>query len=251
MAVALTDLIRHLEQLLEPDRFVDYAPNGLQVEGRPDVTRIVTTVSANQAAIDAAVADRADALVTHHGFFWRNEGRAITGHRARRLAGLLGHGISLLAYHLPLDAHAVFGNNVGLLRTIGARPTSPFAGTPPVGWVGELAEPAETTEFVQRVAIATMGTPLVFAHGPSTVRRVAAVSGGGAGYFEEAADAGVDAFVTGEPSEMAQGLAAELGITFVAAGHHRTERFGPRALGQHLAEHFGLVVTFVDIDNPA
>ena len=250
MAVALTDLTRHLDDLLEPARFSDYAPNGLQVEGRAVVSRIVTAVSANQAAIAAAASAGADALVVHHGFFWRNEERTIVGHRARRLATLLAQGISLLAYHLPLDAHADFGNNVGLLRAIGATPATPFAGQPPIGWIGTLAEPALITELTERIGVVTGRTALVFAHGEPLVGRVAAVSGGGAGYFEEAVAAGAELFVTGEPSEMAQGLAAELGVSFVAAGHHGTERFGPRALGEHLAGVFDVEVSFVDIPNP-
>jgi dinuclear metal center YbgI/SA1388 family protein len=248
--VALIELSTYLDGLLEPGRFTDYAPNGLQVEGRAEVTRIVTAVSANQAAIDAAVEARADAMVVHHGFFWRNEDRAIVGPRARRLSALLANDVSLLAYHLPLDAHPDVGNNVGLLRAIGATPTTPFAGQPPIGWIGRFSAPVALDALVATLERATERAPLVFADGPRYVARVAAVSGGGAGYFEEAAGAGVDLFLTGEPSEMAQGLAAELGVTFVAAGHHGTERFGPRALGEHLAERFGLDARFVDIPNP-
>jgi dinuclear metal center YbgI/SA1388 family protein len=222
----------------------------LQVEGRPDVSRVVTAVSANQAAIDAAVAAGAEAMVVHHGFFWRNEERTIVGYRARRLAALLGHGISVLAYHLPLDAHHELGNNVGLLRALGAEPLTPFAGQPPIGWIGELTSPEPVGVVLSHLQAATGRPPLVFGAGPAAVRRVGAVSGGGAGYFEEAVGAGVDLFVTGEPSEMAQGLAAEMGVTFAAAGHHGTERFCPRALGEHLSANFGVDVQFVDVDNP-
>jgi dinuclear metal center YbgI/SA1388 family protein len=250
VAVSLTDLTRHLEELFQPAHFSDYAPNGLQVEGRATVSRIVTAVSANQAAIDAAVTVGADAMFVHHGFFWRNEERTIVGHRARRLATLLAHELSVLAYHLPLDAHAELGNNVGLLRAIGAGPDRPFAGEPPIGWIGTLASPVPVGELAGRIEAVTGRPPLAFADGPPLVRRVAAVSGGGAGYFEEAVAAGVDLFVTGEPSEMAQGLAAELKVSFVAAGHHGTERFGPRAVGGHLAATFDVEVSFVDIPNP-
>ncbi len=250
MAVTLIDLTRHLDEVLAPARFSDYAPNGLQVEGRGRVGRVVTAVSANQAAIEAAIAARADAMVVHHGFFWRNEDRTIVGHRARRLGLLLANEVSLLAYHLPLDAHPELGNNVGLLRAVGAVPATPFAGEPPIGWIGVLPEPVSLTTLTGRLEVATGRPPLVFPDGSDPVERIAAVSGGGAGCFEEAAAAGVDLFVTGEPSEMAQGLAAELGVSFAAAGHHGTERFGPRALGAHLAAAFDLEVSFVDIPNP-
>jgi dinuclear metal center YbgI/SA1388 family protein len=250
ISVPLAELTGYLEALLEPERFGDYAPNGLQVEGRPSVRRVITAVSANQAAIDAAVLAEADALVVHHGFFWRGEERAIVGHRARRLRALLANELSLLAYHLPLDAHPEVGNNVGLLSAVGAVPVQPFGGVPPIGWVGVLATPAPAAEVVARLAAATGRPPLAFLSGPPAVTRVAALSGGGAGYFEEAVAAGADLFVTGEPSEMAQGLAAELRASFVAAGHHGTERFGPQRLGARLQARFGLVVDFVDVDNP-
>jgi dinuclear metal center YbgI/SA1388 family protein len=250
MPVALDELARYIDRLLEPERFADYAPNGLQVEGKGEVHRLITAVSANQAAIDAAVTGEADVLLVHHGFFWRNEERTIVGHRARRLAAVLGANMSLLAYHLPLDAHAEVGNNVGLLAALGARPETPFGGTPPIGWIGSLPAPTSVPAVIAALRTATAREPLAFAHGPEMVTRVAALSGGGAGYLEEALQAGAELFVTGEPSEMAQGLAAELGATFVAAGHHATERFGPQRLGEHLAEVFGLDVRFVDIDNP-
>jgi dinuclear metal center YbgI/SA1388 family protein len=250
MAISLVELTHYLDELLEPGRFSDYAPNGLQVEGRAQVSRVATAVSANAEAISAAVEVGADALIVHHGFFWRGEERTIVGHRAQRLGALLGHGLSLLAYHLPLDAHPRIGNNAGLLAAIGASLKTPLGGDPPVGWLGPLSEPAPVAEILQRITQATARTPLAFLHGPSPVRTVAAVTGGGAGYFEEAVAAGADLFVTGEPSEMAQGLAVEMGASFVAAGHHATERFGPRALGLDLEERFGLAVTFIDVDNP-
>jgi len=250
MAVDLAVLTRYLDELLEPERFADYAPNGLQVQGRSEVRRIVTAVSANQAAIDAAVAAEADVLLTHHGFFWRNEPRTIVGPHATRLAALLGHGLSLIAYHLPLDAHPVVGNNVGFLRALGAAPARPFAGEPPIGWLGDLPAAIDVDEALTRIATAAGAPPLAFAHGPGRVRRVAMVSGGGAGFFEEGVAGGADLFVTGEASEMAQALARELGATFVAAGHHRTERHGPRALGEHVAGRFAVEVTFHDVDNP-
>lgn len=243
-------LARHLDTYLNTAAFNDYAPNGLQVEGRTNIETIVTGVSANQALIDAAIARGADALLVHHGFFWKNEPRALTGIRARRVRSLFAHGISLFGYHLPLDAHAEVGNNVGVLRAIGATPSGTFdAGSSIEGWLGQM-DATPVKEVVQRVATACDQTPTAFLHGPDSVKRVGICTGGGAGFFEAAAAAGVDLFISGEPAEMSQGLARELGVHFVAAGHHATERFGPRALGEHLEATFALDVEFVDIPNP-
>ncbi len=250
MTVALHELAAHLDRLLEVDAFSDYAPNGLQIEGRAEVHRIVTGVSANAAMIDRAIAAGADALVVHHGFFWSKEPRQLVGLRGRRVAALIRAGISLFAYHLPLDAHGTLGNNVGVLRAIGATPTEAWGGRPAIGWEGTFDAAVDRAEVVARLATATGRAPLVFGGGSTAVRRVGVVTGGGAGFFEEAAARGVDLFVTGEPSEQSRGLAEELGVTFVAAGHHATERFGPRSLGSHISETFGCPATFIDVFNP-
>lgn len=250
MTIALRELVAHLDATLEIDTFSDYAPNGLQIEGRPDVRRVVTGVSANAALIDRAIDAGADALLVHHGFFWAKEPRALVGLRGRRVAALIRAGVSLVAYHLPLDAHGSLGNNVGVLRAIGAAPVEPWGGRPAIGWEGSFEAPVARDEVVARLSRATGHAPMVFGAGPDAVRRVGVVTGGGAGFFEEAAARGVDLFVTGEPSEQSRGLAEELGVTFVAAGHHATERFGPKALGSYVEETFGCPATFIDVYNP-
>lgn len=240
-----------LRALLEPDRFDDYAPNGLQVEGRDTIGRIVTGVSANQALIDEAVASGADAVLVHHGFFWKNEPRTLTGVRARRVGALLREGISLFAYHLPLDAHPAVGNNAGLLRALGVRSNGTFAtGGSVDGHIGALPQAVTLEAFAATVEQACMQPPLVLGASDRPVKRVAVCTGGAAGYFEAAAAAGADVYITGEPSEQSQGLARELGIPFIAAGHHATERFGPLLLGGWLEKRFGVEVEFIDIANP-
>ncbi len=249
--IRTNELAEYLDGLLSADRFADYAPNGLQVEGRAEIRRLVTGVSASQALLDRAVALRADAILVHHGFFWKNEPRTLTGLRAKRVGTLLRNDISLLGYHLPLDAHEEFGNNTGVLRAIGCTPTGTFsAGQAVDGWFGELPAAIPMHALVERIAKACDRAPLVFAHGPDAVRKVGVCTGGGASFFEAAIAAGADVFISGEPAEMSAGLAHELGANFVAAGHHATERFGPQQLGEHLRERFDLHVEFVDIDNP-
>jgi len=242
-------LADHLDTLLDAPSFDDYAPNGLQIEGDRPIEHVVVGVSANAALIERAIDAGADAILVHHGFFWRNDPRTITGLRYRRIAPLIRAGIALYGYHLPLDAHGTLGNNAGVLDAMGAVPVEAF-GRPPIGWVGELPEPADRGAVIARLTEATGQAPMTFLHGPTTVRRIGVVTGGGAGFFEQALQVGADLFVTGEPSEQSQGLAAELGGNFVAAGHHATERFGPKRLGQHLHETFGVRVTFIDVANP-
>lgn len=251
MSVSRSELAAYLNQLLTCDAFSDYAPNGLQVEGRQTIEYIVTGVSANQALIDASVGRGADALLVHHGFFWKNEPRTLTGIRARRVRALLTADISLFGYHLPLDAHPEFGNNVGVLRAIGATPSGTFsAGHAVDGWLGEFEEPTTLRELTASIGRFSVGDPRVFSSGDGPISRVGVCTGGGASFFEAAVEAGCDAFISGEGSEMAQGLSHELRVPFIAAGHHATERFGPQLLGQHLAEKFDLRVEFVDISNP-
>lgn len=250
MTVQRDVLERHLEELLEPGAFSDYAPNGLQVEGRDTVRHLAVGVSANQALIDRAVEIGADAVLVHHGFFWKGEPRTLVGWRGRRIKALMRHDISLFGYHLPLDAHGSLGNNVGVLRALGAEPAGMFGRAPALGWMGRLTTPLSRSAVSEHIAERIGQKPVTFLHGPESIERVAVVTGGGASFFEQALDAGADLFVTGEPSEQSQGYAQELGGNFVAAGHHATERFGPRAVGDHLSETFGLTVTFIDVPNP-
>ncbi len=243
----------YLAELLAVESFPDYAPNGLQVEGGDAVRRLLTGVTASRALLDAAVAWRADAVLVHHGYFWKGEDPRLVGMKARRLAMLLGHGISLFAYHLPLDAHSVYGNNARLGELLGIRAEGTFdTGTPlPLGWHGRLPEPLALEDFRQRVADVLGREPVAVAGGDHPVHAVAWCTGAAQGFIDRAADLGVDAYLSGEISEPTVHVARERGIHFLAAGHHATERYGARALGEHLAKRFGLEHRFVDVDSPA
>ncbi|WP_075180708.1 type 2 GTP cyclohydrolase I [Pantoea sp. 1.19] len=244
---------RQLEQLvnalLDSASFSDYAPNGLQVEGRREIQKIVTGVTACQALIDEAVRLQADAILVHHGWFWKNEAPQITGMKRARLKALLTHDINLFGWHLPLDAHPQLGNNAQLASTLGIEVRGTVA--PLVPW-GELAQPLSGDALAARIAERLGRTPLHCGdHAPTEIRRVAWCTGGGQGFIDEAARFGVDAFITGEVSEQTIHSAREQGVHFFAAGHHATERGGIRALGEWLAQNHGFDVTFIDIPNPA
>jgi dinuclear metal center YbgI/SA1388 family protein len=253
MALSLSTLERFLDGLLLPARFADYCPNGLQVEGRAEVARIVTGVTASQALIDAAIESGADAIVVHHGYFWKGESPTITGMKRRRIAALLRHDISLLAYHLPLDAHPELGNNAQLAARLGFTVTGglqPDAAAP-IGNVGHLDQVMEPAALAQRIAGRLGRAPLLVAGGEHPVRTIGWCTGGAQGYIEQAAALGVDAFLSGEISEQTVHIARELGIHYFAAGHHATEKWGVQALGERLAREFGIAHQFIDIDNPA
>ncbi len=249
--IELKTLQAYCHDLLEVDRFQDYCPNGLQVAGRETVQRLVTGVTASQALIDAAVEREADAILVHHGWFWRGEDPRIVGMKHRRLATLLQHGISLLAYHLPLDAHPVHGNNAQLAQRLGLSVEGRFGPeAPQIGLYGGLPGAETSDAFASRIEKALGRAPLHVAGSDRPVRTVAWCSGAAQSYIEVAVALGVDAFLTGEASEQTVHVARECGIHFYAAGHHATERDGARALGEHLAAEFGLEVEFVDIPNP-
>jgi dinuclear metal center YbgI/SA1388 family protein len=243
------ELVRYLDQLLESARFKDYCPNGLQVEGAGEIGRIIAGVSACRALIDAAVARGADALLVHHGWFWRGEDGRVTGFRKARLQTLLAHDLNLIAYHLPLDAHPELGNNARLAVILGWQAVRRF-GEQDLGWMGRLAVPQTLAEIARDVAERLQRAPLVIGDADRRVERVAWCSGGGQGYFEQAVTLGVDAFLSGEISEPAVHLAREAGVAYLAAGHHASERLGVQALAGHLSAKFGLECEFVDIDNP-
>ena len=243
------ELVRYLNALLEIERFKDYSPNGLQVEGRSDVRRIVAGVTASQALIDAAIDREADALLVHHGWFWRGEDARLTGFRKARMQSLLKHDINLIAYHLPLDAHSEFGNNAQLARHLDWQTEGRF-GEQDLGWVGSIAKPETLATLTQKIASVLQREPLSIGANNHLVQRIAWCSGGGQGYFEQALSLGVDAYLSGEISEHTVHLARESGVPFIAAGHHATERFGVQALSQHLQQEFALECDFVDIDNP-
>ncbi|MFO1263623.1 MAG: Nif3-like dinuclear metal center hexameric protein [Rhodoferax sp.] len=242
-------LLAHLESLLQPNMFRDYCPNGLQVEGKSVIRTIVSGVTASQALIEAAVAHNADAILVHHGLFWRGYDGRVTGWLRKRLGLLLGHDINLLAYHLPLDAHPEFGNNAQLGRLLGLEPQGRF-GEQQLGWLGsgQFPDVQALAGHVERV----LGrTPMVVPGRGGPIARLGWCSGGAQGYFEDAIAAGVDAFLTGEISEPQAHLARECGVAFLACGHHATERYGVTSLAAHVATQFGLRHVAVDIDNPA
>jgi dinuclear metal center YbgI/SA1388 family protein len=244
------ELARYLDQTLEIARFKDYCPNGLQVEGRAEIRHIVTGVTATQALIEAAIARGADTLLVHHGWFWKGEDGRIAGIRRRRIGALLQHDINLLAYHLPLDAHAEFGNNAQLAQRLGWRIEGRFADQD-IGFFGAPdGEAPPATDIAARIEAACSRTPLLIGDGERRVHRVAWCSGGAQGYFEQAIALGADLFVSGEISEQTVHLARESGVPYIAAGHHATERYGAEALGRHLAQKFALRCDFIDIDNP-
>ena len=245
-----TDIEAHLASLLAVDRFKDYGPNGLQVEGRPRVRRLVSGVTASLALIDAAVADGADAILVHHGLFWRGQDGRVTGWMKQRLARLLAADVSLFAYHLPLDAHPALGNNAQLGARLGVVADGRF-GEQDLGFIGTLAAPETAEALAGRVgAVLGRGVRLLPGDG-RPVRRLAWCTGGAQGFFEAAIAAGADVFLTGELSEPQAHLARETGVAFLACGHHATERYGAPALGEHLAQQFGIAHRFIEIDNPA
>lgn len=242
-------LVEYLDGLLEPGKFRDYCPNGLQVEGRAEVRRIVAGVTASQALLDAAVEYRADAILVHHGYFWKGEDGRITGIRKQRLSALLTNDINLLAYHLPLDAHAELGNNAQLARRFGLLVDGRF-GEQDIAWLGRPAGECRVADLVRQVEASLGRNPLLVGDPEQPIRRLAWCSGGAQGYFEQAIALGVDVYLSGEISEQTVHLARESGVAYLACGHHATERYGVQALAGHLAEKFQLDCTFVDIDNP-
>lgn len=245
----LVELRDYIASLLDVDRFQDYCPNGLQVEGRPEVRRIASGVTASQQLLETAAEWGADAVLVHHGYFWRGEEPAITGIRKRRIACLLQHDISLLAYHLPLDAHPVLGNNARLGTCLGFEVQGRF-GAQEVACHGELQQPLPLRQLTARIAQALHRPPQAIGQEERLVSRIAWCTGAAQGYFEEAIALGVDAFLTGEISEQNVHVARESGVAFIAAGHHATERYGVQALGEHLATHKGIEHQFFDVDNP-
>lgn len=251
----LAELIGFLDALLEPDAFADYGPNGLQVPGREEVQTVVTAVSGQAELFERAVEAGADLVLVHHGILWEHQPRRIDRLHARRLRLLLANDISLAAYHLPLDAHATVGNNALLADGLGCLPEgrTPFgeAKGRPVGFSAQFPEPGiSPDELVRRVTETTGREPLRFLAGPDPVRTIGIVSGGAPELVQEAVDAGLDAFLTGEPAEHAMADAREGRIHFIAAGHYATETLGIRRLGELAAERFGVEHEFIEIPNP-
>ncbi|NKN33890.1 Nif3-like dinuclear metal center hexameric protein [Marichromatium bheemlicum] len=244
------ELVAFCDQLLDASAFADYCPNGLQVEGEREIELLVSGVTASAALIEAACDLGADAILVHHGWFWKNEPPCLTGIKARRARTLLKAGMSLIAYHLPLDAHAEVGNNATLGNELGFLEASPTAAGGLL-WSGRLAAPLAPEAVAARVAERLGRAPLLVGETARQVTRVAWCSGGGQGHIELAAELGVDLFLSGEISEQTTHLARELGLSYLAAGHHATERYGVQALGERVAAHLGLRHQFVEIANPA
>jgi dinuclear metal center YbgI/SA1388 family protein len=243
-------LTAHLDQLLEAARFRDYGPNGLQVEGKRQIRKLVTGVTASQALIDAAVAAQADAVLVHHGLFWRGQDGRVTGWMRQRLATLLQHDISLLAYHLPLDAHAELGNNAQWGLQLGWVADGRF-GEQALGFIGPAPAALSISVLAQQVELVMHRAPTVLPGDGRPLRRVAWCSGGAQGSFEAAIAAGADVYLTGEISEPQTHYARETGVAFLACGHHASERYGVQAVGQALAAQFGIAHEFIEVDNPA
>ena len=249
----ITSIITALDELLTPGAYDDLGPNGLQVPGAQDVDTVVTAVSAQRELADRAIAEGAQLVLVHHGLFWNFQPTGLTPVLAERLRPLFKHDIALAAYHLPLDAHAEVGNNAILAERLGCERHEPFGiyRGATIGRAGTFAgDGVGAQELFARVEEVTARPPTVFDAGPERIRRIGIVSGGGADSLQEAIDLGLDAFVTGEPREHVMGLAREARIHFIAAGHYATETFGVRALGDWLAERFGIRHVWVDIPNP-
>lgn len=251
--IARDQLVRACDEQLRPERFKDYTVNGLQVAGRERVGKVMSGVTACQALLDEAVAWGADLLLVHHGYFWKNEPVTITGMKHRRLATLLGNDINLLAYHLPLDAHADMGNNARLAARLGFHVERCIDGELGEGllWQGAPAQALDTAGLGRHLAECLGREPLVVAGHEREIKSVAWCTGGAQDMIAQACEAGADAFISGEISERTTHIAREMGISYFAAGHHATERYGVQALGAWLAGSFGVEHRFVDIDNPA
>jgi dinuclear metal center YbgI/SA1388 family protein len=253
MSTTRQDLLQAFDTLLQPARFKDYGPNGLQVEGRPEVRKIVSGVTASLALIEAAIAAQADAIFVHHGLFWRGQDGRVTGWMKQRLALLLAHDVNLYAYHLPLDAHPELGNNAQLGVQLGLTATGRF-GDQDLGFIGGRADGGRFSDAGALAAhVEKVLNRAVIKAGPAqaAIKNIAWCTGGAQGYFEAAIAAGADAFITGEISEPQAHYAREMGVTFIACGHHASERYGAPAVAGHVAAQLGLAHQFIDIDNPA
>lgn len=247
------ELLHAFDALLAPEQFRDYGPNGLQVEGRAGVQKIVSGVTASLALIEAAIAVQADAIFVHHGLFWRGQDGRVTGWMKNRLALLLAHDVNLFAYHLPLDAHSELGNNAQLGLKLGLVGQSRF-GEQDLGWLGTRGDglPFESAQALSDHIFLVLNRPVVLVESASkAIKNIAWCSGGGQSFFEAAIAAGADAFITGEISEPQAHYARECGVAYLACGHHVSERYGAQAVAAHVARQLGLEHEFIDIDNPA
>jgi dinuclear metal center YbgI/SA1388 family protein len=250
--VSRQHLLENFDALLQPERFRDYGPNGLQVEGKEQIRRIVSGVTASRALIEAAIAAQADAIFVHHGLFWKGQDGRVVGWMKQRLALLLAHNINLFAYHLPLDAHPELGNNAQLALQLGLRTESRF-GEQELGFLGGFADGRSSTAaaLAEHLKKTLNRSVAIVDIGNKAIKKIAWCTGGAQGYFEAAIAAGADAFITGEISEPQAHYARECGVAYFACGHHATERYGAPAVAGHVAAQRGLAHQFIDIDNPA
>ena len=249
---SLNTIVEYTNTLLDISQFSDYCPNGLQLQGKSEVQRLIGGVTASRDLIDSAIDAGADAILVHHGYFWKGEQACITGMKYERIRRLINAGISLLAYHLPLDAHAEYGNNVQLARQMGFAIEGGFArhGTIDLACYGQLSEALSAAGMAERLHSVLQREPLYIQGHDREIRRLGWCTGAAQGYIDEAAALGLDAFISGEVSEHTYHAARESGIDYFAAGHHATERYGVMALGEHLSERFGLEFSFKDLFNP-
>ncbi|WJG07870.1 Nif3-like dinuclear metal center hexameric protein [Aliiglaciecola sp. LCG003] len=252
MSITNQALLHYLNDLLKPARLKDYGPNGLQVEGKQHINKIITGVTASQQLIDYAISQQADAIFVHHGYFWRGEDPCIRGMKRNRLKALLTHDINLFGYHLPLDIHPQLGNNAQLAKLLDIETTGGLELDNPVSVAmqGIFAQPISLAALEAKVTTVLQRKPLVVDGGEHQIKTVAWCTGGGQSFIEMAAEQGIDAFITGEASEQTVHTAREMNIHFIAAGHHATERYGAKAIALHLSQQFDLETEFVDVDNP-
>ncbi len=243
------ELENHLNQLLDITQFRDYCPNGLQVEGRDNIHNIISGVTASMDLLEAAITSNADAILVHHGYFWRGENACLTGIKGRRIAKLMTNKINLFAYHLPLDSHPELGNNTQLGKKLGLMETSRF-GEQNLAVIGEAPQVMTLTALADTISSVLMRKPMIVGDPNKPIRHIAWCTGAAQNFFEEAIQMNIDAFITGEISEQTVHIARESGIAFLSAGHHATERYGVQALGEHIAQKFGVNHQFIDIDNP-
>lgn len=250
--VTLQELVAYVDEVLKPERFTDYCPNGLQIAGKTQIKTLITGVTASQRLIDAAVLLNADAILVHHGYFWQGENPRLTGIKQQRIRTLLQHNISLIAYHLPLDVHPIYGNNAQLAKvlTIDSEHSYEINGTPGLLWVGSLAQAASGSTLADTIGACLQRQPLYIAGSDKPITKLAWCTGAAQDFIEHAAAHGVQAYITGEVSERTFHVAQELGIHFYAAGHHATERYGVQALAEHLVHYFGITHHYVELNNP-
>lgn len=243
------DLAKYLAQTLDINRFRDFCPNGLQVEGRSEIKTLVTGVTASLALIEAALDVKADAVLVHHGYFWRNEDQRVIGAKQKRLKTLLKHGVNLFAYHLPLDVHPELGNNAQLANLLGLSAESRFA-EDELAWMGSAPGLETLADLVVRIERRLGRTPLLIGDPTQPVGKIGWCTGAAQNFLSDAVAAGAHTYISGEISEPTFHIARESGVAYLSCGHHATERYGVQAVGRHVLERFGIAHQFIDIDNP-